>query len=303
MNERLKRITDLFLEGTELYLGDDLEGPVVVWVNKLNSFETDDVRRDAMVRRGERLAELAAEKSPEKAGVLAEMRLWSHEKLIEEYLGTKSDERYLQAMDDLQTDPKWRDLVERLQRAPLLHEIEDLDAEDPRRKALEADNREYEQRVAKMVKKHETSARKDLTGLDRADVETSYFEQWRQRQTLNEFMEARRYAEMYYSMRQCKGVKGDLRETGGWSWTHKDCDHTQRYLDDRRQVRSLPEGVIEAVIEAMDQIRINDREAGNSDAPTNSSGSSEPSSAPEAASNPSSPEETPSDAPMTSATH
>lgn len=299
MNERLKRITDLFVEGTELYLGDDEAGPILIWINKLNSFETDDVRRDAMVRRGERLAELGQEDSPERAGVLAEMRLWDYPRLVEEFLATKSDERYLTAMDDLQADKTWRELTERLQRAPMLHEIEELPADDPRRTALEEDNRLYESRIREAVQKLEEQAREDLAGADRDDVEKSFLEQWRQRQTLNEFMAARRYAEMYYSMRQCQGVKGELKATGGWSFSHKDCDHAKRYLDDRRQVRDLPEHVITLVIDAMDEVRINDREAGNSDAPSSSSGSLEQSSASEEASNPSSQEETPSAAPTT----
>jgi hypothetical protein len=299
VNGRLKRVTDLFVEGTELYLGDDESGPIVIWINKLNSFEVEDVRRDALVRRGERLAELGQEDSPERRGVLAEMALWSDEKLIDEYLDTRSDERYLQALDDLAVDPKWRDLLDRLERAPALHDAEGVPEDDPRREALKKDNALYEKKILAAVKKLEDQARKDLEDSDRKDIEKSFLEQWRQHQTLNEFMQARRHAELFYVMRQCKAIQGELRdlgpdlEGGGWHWDHSPCDHTQRYLDDRREVRDLPDRVITRVIEAIDDLRITDREAGNSVAPRSSSESLEQSSAPEVPSTPSSPEETP----------
>jgi hypothetical protein len=42
----LDRVTDLWVEGTTVYLGEDPQGPLCLWVNTLNSFQHDDARRD-----------------------------------------------------------------------------------------------------------------------------------------------------------------------------------------------------------------------------------------------------------------
>ena len=68
--ERLRRITDLFEEGVVVPLGEDLDGPILLWVNKLNSFQVEEARRDGVARRGMRLAELGKPDTPERAAIV-----------------------------------------------------------------------------------------------------------------------------------------------------------------------------------------------------------------------------------------
>ena len=106
-------------------------------------------------------------------------------------------------------------------------------------------------------------------------------------------MEERRVTELYYAIRVCEASRD------GMAYDHTRCDHRQRALDSRDQVRSLPEQVLVKVIEALDQLNVPQREAGNSDAPVSSSASSEQPNVPEA-STPSTQEETSNESPTTS---
>jgi hypothetical protein len=86
--DRLRRVTDLFVEGRTLYLGNDDENkPVLVWVNKLNSFEVEESRRDAVSARGLRLLELEKEESPERMAMWARASRWSDDDLADNRVG------------------------------------------------------------------------------------------------------------------------------------------------------------------------------------------------------------------------
>ena len=135
---------------------------------------------------------------------------------------------------------------------------------------------------------------KDAEAVDRDELTREFLERWRQRISLDEFMEERRVTELYYALRVCQATRD------GGTYDHTPCDHRQRALAAREQVRGLPEQVLTKAIEAIDGLNVTPREAGNSVAPVSSSAPSEQPNVPED-STPSIPEATSNGSPMTSA--
>lgn len=294
------RIIDLFAEGTELHLGDDPDGnPVVVWINKLNSFEVEEARRDGITYRGLRMANLSKKDNPERQHLESEIALWTDDELREHWAGQQSEENLLKAFDDLEAEEGWQEKADWLRRAPQLLADRQVDDEDETVKEFAKLQAERTRLLGELHQKRheETLARaQDMT---RDELERSFFENWRQRLTLDEYIEEKRVTELWIALRQCSASR--VHGPGGSvSWDHSTCDHSQRLLGNdkgsRARVRTLPPEVVEKAIEKLDAITLNSRDAGNSDAPRSSSAPSERSSESEAASTPSSPGATSGDA-------
>lgn len=289
INTRLRRVTDLFIEGEEIFLGNDESGEaVVVWVNKLNTFEIEEARRDGIVQRGLKMRDLADPDNPERAAFDAEVQLMNDEKLRQAWVNHHVEEMYLDVVNEIETTEEWRSKVEEMRRMPTLLRDAGAADDDPRWKQLEEIQIAYMEAIRVGQEKAQKDGLKEAEEFSREDLEASYFEKWRERQTLDLFMEERRITEIYVAARECE-AKG---KPGG-SWDHKGCDHSKRLLPQRSLVKSLPPQVIGRIIDVLDNLTTPQREAGNSDAPESSSASSERSSESEAPSIPSSPDETP----------
>lgn len=297
---RLRRVTDLFVEGTTVNLGMDEDGnAVLVWVSKLNSFETEEARRDGVVERGRRISELAKPDNPEHLSVLTDIRDWEPDELAEHMLEFDADKHYLEVIDDLQSDEDWAELLERMRRLPELLDDEGAPEDDPRRATLAEEQMGYLDELRKRQgDKHEV-AKEALLSIPRVDLETGYVKAWRERAAIVTFMKEQRVSQLYYSTRDCAAIQGDLDPAGGYIYDHDGCDHAKRMLTARAQVTTLPETLIEKLTDAYDSVAVGAREAGNSDAPRSSSAPLEPSSISEDQSAPSIPEEIPSVAPTT----
>ena len=289
VNARFKRVTDLFVEGEEVYLGDDPAGdPVVIWVNKLNSFEIEEARRDGIVQRGLMMRDLAKEDNPNRQAFFAELNLLTDEKLREAWVNQKVEELYLEVLDEVETSLEMREKVEMMRRLPTLLDDTGAAPDDPRRQQLADLQTEYVEAIRKGQEKRQHEALREAQDFTREDLEASYFEKWRERQTLDLFMEERRITEIFIAARECFAVRN-----GAAGWDHSTCDHNTRLLPERSLVKKMPPAIIGRLVDVLDNMTSSQREAGNSDAPASSSASSEPSSVSEAPLSPSSPEETP----------
>ena len=186
-----------------------------------------------------------------------------------------------------------REKAELLRRLPTLLADAEAGEDDPRRQQLQDLQVEYLEAIRTGQEKRQKEALREAEEFDRADLEASYFEKWRERQTLDIFMEERRITEIFVAARECYATS---KPGGGWD--HRECDHNQRLLPERALVKRLPPRVVEQLVDTLDRITASQRESGNSDAPESSSASSERSSESEAPSIPSSPAEMQGAAPM-----
>lgn len=279
---RVARIVDLFSEGETVLLGMDPDTsppePIVVWVNKLNTFETQEARADGNARRSERMHWLGQADSPERLGFESEIAPLSMDQLADRYSNAYADEIYLDVINDLETDAEWRERRDRMDRLPQL--IEDAGAadDDPRRVELANEQTAWLKAVQEGTVKKAEERRADALGMDRPDVEAALWERYRQRTTMDVFMQERRTTQLFFALRECNAV--DIAtDLATHDWDHTACDHSKRLLAERKDVRTLPDSVIELAIDAIDNMTMSARAAGNSAAPASSSVSSEPASA------------------------
>lgn len=291
--ERLRRITDLFVEGTELHLGEDDAGPVLVWVNKLNPFQVQEAQKDAQARRFLAIGRL--KESGEYDGMVAEVGLLPDEQLCQEYVAMCVNEIYLDALNDIDLDKELREQREAIERAAELAEGQPADS--PVHSVAESIESTWMAKLRELQERKTAERLAEAQAMGRADLEEQFLERWREWHTRSEFEREHRITQIYYAARRCDATRAATAV--GEAWDHSACDHSQRLLNDRSDVRELPDELLTKLIDALDSITVPARAAGNSDAPASSSDSSEPSRAPEEASTPSSPAETPSVAPAT----
>ena len=294
---RLKRVTDLFIEGKVVALGNEEDGtPILVWVKKPNSFESEEARRDGLAARSGRVLELREEDDPERLNLAEQVKKWDTDELITMRLSQEADEMWMNAVNEIRSDKEWREKLDYMERMPQLLADEGVDEEDDRSKRLAEINRDYLDAVRKHVESEQEARRKELAERSREDLEDEFYEKWRDRASIDEYMREKRVTEIWYALRDCQATGS--AESG---YDHRTCNHGRRLLEERREVRDLPEDLLLRVIDALDELEMPIREAGNSAAPATSSASSEPASEAEA-STPSTPDETPSDAAGTSPT-
>jgi len=265
--DRLSRITDLFLEGKELHFGDDDTGkPILVWVNKLNSFEDEEARRDGSAARSMRLLALNDE-NPEIMSAREELAEFTRAELVEIIAAQSFDEDYLLAIDDVEADDDWADNLEAL-RMSLLLKDSDIPEDDPRWAQSSELNQKYVVTINELTAKRQTDRQNEYSRMDLDELMDQFIKNWKARVGLGEFFAEQRITQLFYALRDCQAT---AKPDGGWD--HSKCRH-ERLLQERSQVRGLPEDLLERGIETLGEITVDRRTAGNSDVPTNSSESS-----------------------------
>lgn len=277
---RLMRITDLFREGAELELGEEDGTAVVVWVNKLNSFEEEESRKDGAAARAMRMLELN-NNNPEIIQAQREMETWSHDDLAHTVSQQSAEEDYVKAIDDVEADEKWKDKLETVRRMETLMEDAKLSDDDPKRETYEELKQEYWGEVTARLDKRLKDRVRELKDLSERELADKFIDGWRNRNALGEFLKEQKVTQIFFALRDCQGVKRDK------GWEHAACVH-DRLLPDRKSVRELPEELLERVTGALVELTVDRRTAGNLDAPTSSSESLGPQN-PEAESTPSIP--------------
>ncbi|GAB3863321.1 hypothetical protein GCM10028801_30670 [Nocardioides maradonensis] len=287
--DRLRRITDLFVEGTELHLGDDAQGPIVIWVNKLNPFQVQEAMKDASARRFMAIADL--KQSGEYDGMVAETQMLSRVEVASRYVELMANEIYLEALDDIDIDAELRKQREALERAEELMNDAGMTEDSPDRDVLAATQSTWMAALQEAQESRTQAKLREAETMDEAELREKFLERWRDLATRAVFEREHQVTQIFYATRLCKATGGP------GAWDHTMCDHSKRYLGERSEVVGLPTAVLNMIVQTLDGLQVSARAAGNSDAPASSSESLEPSSAPEEVSNPSSPAETPSAAP------
>lgn len=287
--DRLRRITDLFVEGTELHLGDDEAGPVIVWINKLNPFQVQEALRDGQARRFMAIDKLKS--SGEYDGMVTEVHMMPKSEVASGYVDFCSNEIYIEALDDVDIDALAKEQRESIERMDSLLDDADTPDDAPERDVLATLEQTWMGKLREVQDAKTKEKLREAQAMDSEELIEKFLEKWRDFYTRNIFEQESQVTQIYYAMREC-------RATGSpGAWEHTKCNHAKFYLNDRSEVTELPEELLTRVLAVMDQITTPARAAGNSDAPTSSSDSLELSSVVEAASTPSSPDETLSAAP------
>ena len=258
---RLKRVSDLFVSGKELVLQED--PLVMVWVHKLNSFEEEDARQDGLAYRSVRLLSIEkdGDQHPAIASLMLEFEAADHDTRSEMLANLYSQDDLVAAMDDVDTEERWQDRSEMLRRRDVIETV----ASDEDKQNLVDEMKEYFEEIQKNLKRRTDERQYEFRAYSEEALRKEFRKKAAEAVTLSDFISERDITTIFYALRDCESdTPGD----------HSNCTH-KRLLDDRDQVRDLPEELLEKVQAALASIEVNPREAGNSDAPQPSSGQSE----------------------------
>lgn len=284
MANKLRRIQDLFREGDITILeprhpetGEVLDR-IPVFVKKLSALEKDEAVKDARAARARKM--LAFDRDEDEQVTLTSMLgSFSDDDLREDLLRRKAGEFLLKAEDEVRADKSWRERLDAIDRSAL---GEDGKVPAEEQALLEELVNEFQQAITKAQSRLMRVHLGELKKEGREELEASYRTAWREMLGSTAFYEARRQTEVWYALRDCQV---QLDEDGDPILTTLEVG--ERICATRAEVNDLPDDVITQVLRVLDG-EMTSREAGNSDAPSASSGSSEQRSAAEA-SRPSSP--------------
>jgi hypothetical protein len=286
---KFQRVTALFEVGTEVVLEDDgPDGPVLVWVSKLNPFEQEEARKDGSVGRARAAMVLTDPLSPEMAVFEQALQNRTKKDVVQALVYAKQNQDYVRALDDIRALADWQDKLLVLERGD--EQLADLDVplDDEERTRLAALNQEYMGKINELVAKLQQERTDELEAMPEGEVFEAYKSEYRETTASQGFLTEYKISEMYYSLRDCEAKMG-----ANGRWDHASCNnHRDRLCDSRGDIRLLPEGLIDLVTQAIRSLTMSPGEAGNSDAPASSSASSERPSEAAAGSTPSTPTET-----------
>jgi hypothetical protein len=261
-NKKFAKIVDLFSVGAECYLGDDETGkPIVVWISKPNAFEIEEANRDGQAGRLTYLLRYQDPESDESKYAKAELADMTNEVLVDTLVNSHFEEDQYMASYDVDADDEWRDTVDYMRReAGILDDMKDENTEDikARREKLSQTQGKYIAAITDFTKKRQDNYRKDIQSYERDLLEKTFIDIYKNRTSVERYMLERNVTRLYYAMRECDAVMGEKGK-----FDHTACDHKVRMLEDRQDVRSLPEEVLDKTLNLLDDISIGQRDVAN----------------------------------------
>lgn len=273
---KLRRVQDLFEPGKAAVVSDatnSLFEPF--WLQKPNAFERDEATKDARAARARRV--LTWDRDQDSQDIIEHQILdLTVEEKINGLIANRASEFYVKAADEIRTHKDWTERIEALDRGQSLLD-EDGDDADPAEVATVTEvSAEYYTELIKVQGRFATDAAQEYRDMDEVELAKAYREAWRETVGTEAFMTARRDSELFYAIRMCEATPvvemGNATPIG---WDHAKCDHRERMLAERADVHGLPDAVLLACANVLNELQMSPAEAGNSGAPTTSSGSSE----------------------------
>lgn len=294
---KLRRIQDLLTEGKVLDIPADGE-TIRLWIAKPTAFERDEAASDGRSARALRSLKFDADEG-EQAILTDRLKTLGRDKIVEGLAQAKSNDFYLQAMDEINADPEWNERMEALRRGQALIDDAggrlDVTDEDERSRLgeelelLRQLNTDYLVHLDGLIKKFTDEHKAELTDLTEDKLDAEYRKAWREMAGSQAFMTERRITELWYAVRDCEGVEDEAGKDG---FNHSRCNgHLRKLAEFRHEVNAFPDILLVMAREVLEDLNMSPQDAAFSDAPTSSSASSErPSEAAE--SEPSTPVET-----------
>lgn len=285
---KYKRVTDLYVRGTEL----ELEDGTILWLQTLNPFEMDEARHDGQVARSRIIMALKEFGSDELAKVKATFWIHGRDLAIDNLVDEQGGDILIKATDAVANDPDWKDRLELAERHEEILARPESDAE---RKLLEKINQDYVREVEGIIRTERTYLTGKYDQLTDDELIDEYIKLYVERRGTELGIAEHRVTELWYAARCCEGTK-----TEAGAWDHSECEnHALQVYEAKREVAKLPEDLQGLLFGAMQALNMTVREAKNSDRQSSSSASSPQPSA-EEASTVSTQDATPTSAPGTS---
>lgn len=236
------RATQIFSEGTELVIEDDL----VIWLQALNPFEQQDARDAAATARSRLVLALNEHGSDELARYESTLSSMEKAELVDFLVGSKQGEVLLEVTDAIEHDPEWSE------RMAILEQQDDIlampeSAEE--RKLLDTYGQEYVAEVTSRVDYELKLLAQRFEKMTDEERRAEFRRVWIERRGGERGIEEYRLKEHFYTARVCEAIKAP-----DGTFDHSECDHRQRVWVSEEEVRHLPAGLREALDERLREL-------------------------------------------------
>lgn len=279
---KLAKLSQLFDKGVEVVIPAN-SGAVVVWVNKLNTFQVEECAHEGRVARARRMFAIKEIGTPEYHLFQSTVSTYDRDQLVTALADGKSNEFLYEVFQDIRGDKEWAERVEVMEHSS--DDVADRPDDDPEKQVLDKIATEYQEEILKRLDAAQKDYRSELDSLSLELLRDRYLEQYLEREGLRSFQASKQQHELFHCLRQCEAEV----PAEGESWDHTECDHSRRFLDEVSEVLSLPDEVAALIQEAFQGLTVPIDLARFMGGPASSSESSGPSSSAED-SLPSSPE-------------
>lgn len=238
-----RRLGDLYQVGREVTV-DDGEGPVTVWLQKLNPLETEQAARAAGVAKAKTLMTRRDKNSDEYLDIYAEVSEMPREGLVDLAIGEKLAQALESADAEISAADEWS-------KDGYLQGLRDAWAEklyDVYQEGEDADEYEEAQRVFTELQRFDQELTKRVEG-ERTKLERDYADV-----PIDELIETA--ADKVLSFRGDTAWLREWRRAQIWLGTRESEDHKKRYFDKREEVDQLPIQILNALQAAYEQLEV-----------------------------------------------
>lgn len=270
---RLAKLTDLFEEGVVAPLKASDGSEVIVWLNKLSAFESEQAAHEGRIARARVMLAIKEIGTPEAdlfALVSQDAKL---DTLITALLDAKDNERTVKVIRELHSDKEWKDKLEVLEWSS--EQIAAMAEDDPEVAVVSKVLGEYQGEIIKRVEYLRNEMRQELLALPEAKVREMHTESYAENVGIGAFIREQAKSQVFYSLRVCQATRDDSGR-----WRHTKCNHQTRWLDSRDEVDQLPESLLRQVRDAYEKLNMAPDVARFSEGPASSSESRGPSNKP-----------------------
>lgn len=287
MNQRFRRLTDLFVDGRAIPMPDGTH----LWVQVVNAYERGEALSDAQVARS-RLILALKDKGDERVKVLARLEEHGRDSMVSDLAEVQALAKQGEFFDELRSDPEWKDRMEIIMRtdwnsasAPSSEEELALMVRINAEVMGELDRRQKEENDF-LVRKYRR--------MDDDEFVSIWIDEWLERRGTDLATAEFRLTETWYATRFCDAAPDDLGVLD-----HTRCGgHTERVFPTKSDARAAPDRLQELIRAALDDLNIGGTDPKDSASPPNSSDSPPTPNGP-AASTPSTSTATPHEPPGT----
>lgn len=271
VSTKIHRLTDLFEEGVTLPLRTTNGDLVAIWVNKLTPFEQEEANQEGRIARARAILAIKEIGTPEYDLFRVGIEGIKSFAIIESLLATNANRYISEAVTKLRSEEEWRERLEVIQFSD--DQVRDKGPDDPEVLLLDKIVREYTDEMAKRTEEARNDQRIELGALSEEDLREQYRLAYVTERGMAAFTAEQQKAQVYFALRRCDATQREDK-----TWDHSPCDHGQRWLTNRAEATTLPQGLLDQFRSAYIEVAMAPDAARFSEGPASSSASSGPSS-------------------------
>lgn len=260
--QRFRRLTDLFVDGTAIPVGDGTH----LWLQALNAFERDEAAHDAQMART-RLAMALREDGDERQKIEARFEMVGRQQFIDNLAGAKADAQFPTLSARLEDDPDWRDKIEIIRRTDFANNASTTEQE---RQLVTKLMSEWSSELERRIDDEIEFQKQQYADASDEDLLRDYLEVYMERRGDDVAQAEYALTETWYAARYCEATPG---EDGNLD--HATCNgHGERVFATKADVKAAPDRLRTLIQEGLAKLAMNMRDPKDSGSQPSSSGSS-----------------------------